>query len=107
MRRKDSAAPAPTRREQHATAVGPGPCGQADDADDEANRLVRRLAERYRGLPAEVITHQVGEVRAALRWLGDDPEMKDALIKAVEHNLSQVENALANGADLSLGHGRR
>lgn len=69
--------------------------------DDAARRLVRQLASAHRDLPEEVITRQVGEVRAALGWLGDDPEVNATLEKAVDHNLAQIETALASGAGLS------
>lgn len=70
-------------------------------ADDATRRLVRQLADEHRGLPADVITRQVGEVRRALGWLGDDPEVNATLEKAIDHNLTQIESALASGASLS------
>ncbi|MQA85792.1 MAG: hypothetical protein GEV03_14525 [Streptosporangiales bacterium] len=59
------------------------------------------MARAHGDLPEEVITHQVREVRTAMRWLGDDPEVNESLEKAVDHNLAQVETALESGAELS------
>lgn len=72
-----------------------------DPVDDDTRRLVRLLARAHRDLPEEVITRQVGEARTALGWLGDDPEVGETLLRAVDHNLSQIETALASGAELS------
>lgn len=72
-----------------------------DAESDNAVRLVHDLAREHDDLPEEVITNQVRAARTALRWLGDDPEVKESLARAIDHNLAEVETALSSGAGLS------
>lgn len=66
--------------------------------DDRERCQERDARKRHRGVPPDVVSGEVHRVRDGIHLLGDSPELEEAAELAIEHNLSNVEEALDAGA---------
>ena len=73
---------------------------QQDPRTGRRERL-EHAAARHDELPEDIVESQVAKVDEALDLLGDEDEMVATAVEALDKNLTTVEQAISDGADLA------
>lgn len=73
----------------------------SDEPSAARRQRLEAAAAQHAELPAPIIAEQLARVEEALDLLGDNGELVDTAIDVVDTNLSAVEDARTNGAELA------
>jgi hypothetical protein len=72
----------------------------ADSEPEEYGELVDRLAEDYPGVPQQVVEEQVARAVEGTQFFGEVPTTTDIVETIAAENVSRVDRAMQDGADL-------